>query len=137
MSAIHKGGPREALPCVIMAVSTILSLSIVSNRPLPYPTEPQRLGPHQTQLPSHPPRLRPPTSHPSHHPLHWWLVPVARWQRCGWVALPSALPPPTGQGRGGAANEAGWGPAMGVRGGVGGGRQRQPYRTEPQHAWSC
>ena len=35
----------------IMAVSTILSPSIVSNRPLPYRTEPQHLGPHQTHLP--------------------------------------------------------------------------------------
>ena len=53
---------------VIMAVSTILSPSIVSNRPFPYRTEPQHLGPHQirTEALSHLPPPHPP-------PVGWEL----------------------------------------------------------------
>ena len=49
--------PRTSRLCLIMAVSTILSPSIVSNRP-------QHLGPHQTEPPtSHLQPPPPPTSH--------------------------------------------------------------------------
>ena len=64
-----------------MAVSTILSPSIVSNRTLPYRTESQHL--HQTEPTSHPLPLA--TSHPS---SHFCNSPTT-------CHLPPANPPPT------------------------------------------
>ena len=64
-----------------MAVSTILSPSIVSNRPLPYRTEPKHLGRNPPHLHLHL-HLPPPTL-PPHLPPPIWEVIGGRWEEVG------------------------------------------------------